>query len=369
MLTTTNKAHVELFLNEKHRVLLPLPTSTDKYYEESIAETANDAYRVFDDTLGWAHAPWGSSNTSFPCFANNKGFRISEEAFVKREPAKKHYHIITIGNSFTHGDAVRAEDSWPYLLEVKTGKSVANLGVGGYGLQQALLRLMYSGITADTILFGAIWGDFERACEPVYTFYQGGNKTRPIIQFSNSHQDFSLVNVPVMRPEEFYASKKEHSDEIYNHIPGFNDKVFSTGLWTYSYFLRLIVSVMHQKQTFQELPIYLRDDGDLDQCVKIFEMFNAYCKQNNMYGEVILLDTGQNFWHKEKWQLDNPWELVSTKLKERGVPNTNFHAELFSAYKEKREDLIHPVENLHYSPAGNSLVADLLLQHLSLHNN
>ncbi len=172
-----------------------------------------------------------------------------------------------------------------------------------------------------------------------------------------------------MRPEEFYASKKEHTNEIYNYIPGFNNNVFGNGLWTYSYFIRLIVSVIHQKETFHEMPIYLRDDKDLKECVRIFELFNAFCKQKGMYGEVILLDTGQNFWHKEKWQLDNPWDIVRTKLDDRGVPSVNFHNELFSAYEEKRENLIHPVENLHYSPAGNSLVADLLLQHLSLHNN
>jgi hypothetical protein len=366
VLTKPNKAHVDMFLAAKHRYLLPLPTAANYYYEESIAETETDSYRTFDDTLGWSHTPWGWDTANFPCYANNRGMRIGRPAFERKDTALRHYHIVTIGNSFTHGDAVAAEETWSYLLEQKLGKSVGNLGVGGYGLQQALLRLMHSGITADTVLFGAIWGDFERALEPVYTFYQGGNKTRPVFDFQNDGT-YHLINVPVMRPEEFYAAKAEHSAPIFQHIPGYSMAVFSDALWTKSYFLRLVVSFFHQKKSYQEKPIFLTEGDDLEHCMRIFQLFYDFCEERGMYAKIVLLDTGQNFYHKEKWGLNNPWDLVKRKLTERGIPHVDFHETLYDSYTEMRENVIHPVENLHYSPAGNLLVANLLSQNLISH--
>jgi len=364
VLTKRNQAHVDLFMDMKHRYLLPLPTAREYYYEEGIADPHDHNYIAFDDKLGWSIAPLGWDTTYFPCYANDKGLRISKAAFLMHDSALQHYQILAIGNSFTHGDAVIAEDTWPYLLQEKSGRTVGNMGVGGYGLQQALLRLMSANITADTVIFGAIWGDFERALEPVYTFYQGGNKSRPIFDFKQDG-GYELVNVPVMRPEAFYEAKKEHKAEIFKYIPGFDNTVFSDALWTKSYFLRLVVSIAHQKKNNQEKPIYLTDGENLEHCLQIFDLFKKFCEENGMYPKVVLLDTGQNFHHKEKWTLNNPWDLLKTKLVERGIDFVEFHQELFEAHQTKRENLIHPIENLHYSPAGNELVSDLLLRHFN----
>lgn len=364
VLTKKNPANVDLFLGMKHRYLLPLPTDPDSYYSGATTENENDGYRTYDDSLGWSHIPWGSNSKDFPCFANDKGFRITEDDYLKKVSSQNHYDIVTIGNSFTHGDAVTCEDSWPFLLGEKSGKSIANLGVGGYGIQQALMRFMFSGITADTVLFGAISGDFERALEPVYTFYQGGNKTKPLLKFSKEEVDF--INVPVLSPKEFYSLKKLHEAEIFSHIPGFDGEVFSEGFWTKSYLIRILVSLSHQKRNIKEKPVYLTDDADLVECVRIFKLFNSYCQSNGMYAKVILLDNTQNFVHQEKWGLDNPWKLVEEKLQQQEIPFVDFHSSLLKAFKEQRESLIHPVENLHYSPKGNALVSDLLLQNLKL---
>jgi hypothetical protein len=299
LLTSTNPANVELFLDKKHHYLLPLPNDSASFHKAGIMSSKRDGYRVFDKELGWSHAHWGMDTSDYPCFSNDLGMRISERQFLERDSAKKKYKILAIGNSFTHGDAVRAEDTWVYMLEQKLNQPVGNLGVGGFGIQQVLLRLMNSKIEADTVLFGVIWGDLERAMEPVYTFYQGGNKTRPVLSF-NDENSFNWVNKPVMTPTDFYQSKKEHRDEIYQHIIGFDERVFSDALWTKSYLLRLILSTAHQKKYFDVKPIYIADDHRLEYCMKIFQLFNDYCRANKMYGKVVLLDTGQNFWHKDK---------------------------------------------------------------------
>jgi hypothetical protein len=48
--------------------------------------------------------------------------------------------ILAVGDSFTFGDGVSDEETWPAQLEEMTGLPVANGGVFGYGLDQIVLR-------------------------------------------------------------------------------------------------------------------------------------------------------------------------------------------------------------------------------------
>jgi lysophospholipase L1-like esterase len=48
--------------------------------------------------------------------------------------------ILATGDSFLAGSDVPDRDSWPANLEAMLGKQVINLGVGGYGLDQSVLR-------------------------------------------------------------------------------------------------------------------------------------------------------------------------------------------------------------------------------------
>jgi hypothetical protein len=48
--------------------------------------------------------------------------------------------ILAVGDSFTFGDEVSDEETWPAQLEEITGLPVANGGVFGYGLDQIVLR-------------------------------------------------------------------------------------------------------------------------------------------------------------------------------------------------------------------------------------
>lgn len=49
--------------------------------------------------------------------------------------------VLVTGDSYTHGDDAADDDSYPAALERMFDVGVANLGVGGYGPEQALLKL------------------------------------------------------------------------------------------------------------------------------------------------------------------------------------------------------------------------------------
>ena len=82
------------------------------------------------------------------------------------------------GNSYTHGDEVADDATYPAALERLLAVPVANLGVGGYEPEQALLKLEgLIGIAAATdehrrrIAFVNVgddfdWSRFFRGCHP-----------------------------------------------------------------------------------------------------------------------------------------------------------------------------------------------------------
>ena len=56
------------------------------------------------------------------------------------EADHRQYVILAVGDSYTFGDEVSDEETWPAQLEKITGLPVANGGVFGYGLDQIVLR-------------------------------------------------------------------------------------------------------------------------------------------------------------------------------------------------------------------------------------
>ena len=74
--------------------------------------------------------------------------------------------IATVGDSFTFGDQVDDDATWPAQLEAVTGRPVVNGGVFGYSLTQAVLRAedMLGRFRVDTLVVSFIPDDLTR-CE------------------------------------------------------------------------------------------------------------------------------------------------------------------------------------------------------------
>jgi len=75
---------------------------------------------------------------------------------------------LVVGDSFTFGDNVSDNETWPACLERKLGRGVDNGGVFGYGTAQALRRASlklaeksYTTLVLSTLV-GSYDGDFER---------------------------------------------------------------------------------------------------------------------------------------------------------------------------------------------------------------
>ncbi len=97
----------------------------------------------FDAELGWCPKTEHRSELYQYDWAR---CRIGNQPLSReRVPGKR--RVAAIGCSFTLGAEVGAKDTWEAQLErLATDLEIANLGVGGYGLDQALLRFRRDGV-------------------------------------------------------------------------------------------------------------------------------------------------------------------------------------------------------------------------------
>ena len=73
--------------------------------------------------------------------------------------------IVAIGDSFTYGIDVEVDENYPALLDALDGVEVLNMGIPGYGIDQAYLKYRAHGqkFQPDVVVFGIYVSDYERA--------------------------------------------------------------------------------------------------------------------------------------------------------------------------------------------------------------
>ncbi|WP_417796276.1 hypothetical protein [Terasakiella pusilla] len=92
-----------------------------------------------DETLGFAPTEGFSETLDLPGWE-------SAQVSIDLNGLRSHlggtgpFDILTVGDSFTFGDQVSNDETWPFCLELQSGLRVANAGVPGYGAAQAVLR-------------------------------------------------------------------------------------------------------------------------------------------------------------------------------------------------------------------------------------
>jgi hypothetical protein len=111
---------------------------------------------VSDDVLGITLPPgspgidaWGFRNETVPAAAD----------------------IVAVGDSHTFGNTARMHEAWPSVVAQRTGHTVYNLGLGGYGPNQYYQLLKTKGVTLKPkwVLCGLYFGDdFENAFSITY---------------------------------------------------------------------------------------------------------------------------------------------------------------------------------------------------------
>jgi hypothetical protein len=119
-----------------------------------------DHYMIPDADIGWVHDP------DFPLL-DRQGRRLAPDLPAGRV-------VFAYGDSFVFGAGVGPGETFPHYLATMLGYRVQNYGVGGYGPDQAILRLeqdLRSGQRPDVVILGMPSENIARAVNILRKLY------------------------------------------------------------------------------------------------------------------------------------------------------------------------------------------------------
>ena len=158
-------------------------------------------YIVFSPELGWTLKPNGHKSLYY---ANAAGIRGNKE--YPLDPDSNVVRVACFGDSFTHGDDVANEWTWPAQLERQCKQTeVINFGVQGYGLDQAYLRYTHVGAAYKPNL--------------VFIGYMTENISRNVNTFRPFY--YPRTNIPLFKPR--YTMRENRLELLPNPIPRLED--------------------------------------------------------------------------------------------------------------------------------------------------
>jgi hypothetical protein len=188
---------------------LPLPVSR---HDELMAPLRAELQPrlVYHETLGWALNPHPGVFQDL-YYTNDDGIRTgADRKRYAPQAAEGVTRVVLAGDSFTYCDELPFEQSWGHRLETALNErglavEVINLGVSGYGMDQALLRLRTHGLplAPDFVIFGLRPENAARNLSVVRLFYKHGSKipyTKPRFVLDGANE-LRLVNSPALDPE------------------------------------------------------------------------------------------------------------------------------------------------------------------------
>ena len=161
----------------------------------SALATTQAAEYVHDDLLGYVpRAGYASKQVNF----DSDGFRRTGAG--NPPPSGTNARggaILAAGDSYTYGDEVADDETWPADLQALNGRRVVNAGVAGYGLDQAVLRAetVAAAIHPSAIVMGFIADDMHRM--EVRRLWGAEKPYFEIVKDDDGGGELVLRNVPV----------------------------------------------------------------------------------------------------------------------------------------------------------------------------
>jgi hypothetical protein len=124
-------------------VYLPNPFATQNFTVDPVNQQLTELSIRYDDLLGYIPRPERISvykDWPIQFSAGQLGVRLNRTPKDGTFPSIPKGGVLAVGDSFTWGSEVADWETWPAYLEAETGIPVVNAGVGGYGIDQAVLR-------------------------------------------------------------------------------------------------------------------------------------------------------------------------------------------------------------------------------------
>lgn len=319
----------------------------------------------FDADLGWTNDP-GTGGGEFRY--DWAGCRIASAPLARDKPAGVR-RVLAIGCSMTHGEESSAGETWVARLgEDLDGLEIGNLGVAGYGLDQALLRLREAGpgLDADEVWLGVLPAAALRVttvCRALLRHWEQGVYFKPRFRLGPAGE---LVHVPnpgrdLARTSSFFHSQAEFlaatrgSDWWVDRAPLAYASHGSSLL--HRSFLGRMALTLHERMG-RDLEGPLRDEtSELFALVRAIVLATAgEAEALGARFRVLILPGEADL---ETFEAGDPhWRNLASSLEREGVEVLDVSEALARARREGGEGLFQP--GGHYSPRGNAVVAEAL---------
>jgi len=328
-------------------------------------------YLLHSPALGWTIKPKGYWHDLYR--ANAQGIRADRE--YQSLPRKGVVRIATFGDSFTHGEEVKNEDTWQEQLSKRCPQlEVINFGVGGYGLDQSFLRYKTEGKTyhPHIVLIGFMQENINRTVNVFRPFYTDGiplSKPRFILKndnltlLPNPLKDLSackeLLNNPapllVQFGENDFHYKVKAKASVLNFSPSLR-------------IIKLIYQKLYDRSLiYSDCAIYKNEYLNSKAeafviTIKLFDEFYTEAQRNNSFPIIVLFPCREDIKRYFKYKTK-----VYTPLIDYFVSQHYRFIDLLDAFEKYAQTV--PLKDLfvqdHYSPLGNSIVAKGLFDYLS----
>lgn len=323
-------------------------------------------YLAHSATLGWSIKPNGSA----PLFrANSKGFRANREYTLT--PPERVLRISTFGDSFTHGDDVKNDDTYQeIMMSTHANLEVLNFGVGGFGLDQGFLRYQEEGLAynARIVLIGFMSENIYRNVSVFRPFYTPGTGL-PLAKPRYVIENGKLVLLK--NPMQELAQYQDLLANPGNILPqlGAHDHFFQTRYRERPLDIlpsvRLFRVVRYQRVGFargiEKNGRYDTDSEAFKVTAAIFDQFVGMARRHNSVPVVVVFPNRTDVL---RYRRDGTkrYDPLLADFRAKGY----WYVDLLDAFDTYgRGNTVDDLVPVHYSPLGNRLVAQHVWRYLT----
>jgi|TARA_B110000438_G_scaffold284950_1_gene314521 hypothetical protein len=315
------------------------------------------SYVEFNDKLNYSPKKIDLKKVDRPRWKRNSRITINKEKFRTNDNNlifNNDKKILAVGDSYTFGDQVSNNETWPSCLEKNTKIQVDNAGVSGYGTSQAIRRAIIESQKRnyDYLIWSVIFLDFNRDIIYKNLIIEDDNLKFNIFTKDNSFTKNS--DELILQDKKIYDYLREYSFTFY---------LFDRTV------IKKITNKFDKKKTIIK-PLYSKNNSknikvEPEELVNF--LINKF-KSINISKKFILLQyTDESNNTNESIKIKNNKEVKKYKdilIKEAKMNNINVldSIEIFSKMTdfEKRKLWLD-----HHTPKGNLLVCQFLLDKIN----
>jgi hypothetical protein len=295
-----------------------------------------------NDKLGWIPTPkyngtqniWSRTLTVLPNSSRSNG---------QPTPKNTDCSILAVGDSFTFGDDVSDNESWPAYLEAQLQCPVINAGVCAYGIDQSSLRAkeFIDRFQPKVLVFGMIMDDIFRTRQNIR---QG--LAKPYYTVENDQLVLHEISPGLAEATREFSIRSEKNRPLRD-------------LFDHSYLVHEFMEKLFPQYWRGIRDQYVRIDP-VDVSCRLLRDLDAYTQARNIPMVLMFQQLLNSLFNPE--EKSQAQELVDC-LKDTKISIFDSH-DFLKEIADKNIDEYHSLWSGHMTAKGNKLTAEALATHL-----